>query len=93
MTNPNSGFIPGMYVPETLEGFPDVMIVLDRECKACPFWVRIKLPNGCDVLNLPGEATLPGAVQAAERAGHSPTHFWETGSLYISGIPASVRRK
>lgn len=77
--------------PQSPDDFPDLVIVLDRDARERPFWLRVKLPNGCDVVDLGKQSSLPGAVQAAEKLGFSPTHWTEGGS--ISPIPASVKRK
>ncbi len=82
-----------MVIPRALEDFPDLVLVLDRDDRERPFWLRAKTANGAASVDIGREATLPGAVRAAERLGFSPTHWMERTDRMISPIPDSVNRK
>jgi hypothetical protein len=74
---------------------PESCIMFDRTCPDRPFWLRLKVAGGIDVVEL-GDAngparSLPAAVQACTRLGHHPTHSYEKGTLPYP-IPASVVR-
>lgn len=74
---------------------PDSCVVFDRTCPERPFWLRLKVEGGIEIVEL-GDAngparSLPAAVQACTRLGHHPTHSYEKGTLPYA-IPASVVR-
>lgn len=59
------------------------------------FYVRIAEGENVRTVSIPGEATLPGAVQAADRLGYRCERYCDTrGGLagYPSKIPNAVRR-
>lgn len=82
---------------QTIEDMmPAQCIVLDRESPKRPFWLRVRIENGIDIVELEdadGPAmTLPSAVQAAIRLGYDPTHSMDAGSMPFL-IPDSVVRR
>ena len=76
--------------------FPRQVIVMDSALAARHpdkgFYLRIGHDNGdVDVVDLHGEMTLVGAVNAAQKKGYQPSHWMETTAGCASRIPSSIR--
>ncbi|MFK4705944.1 hypothetical protein ABIC83_002783 [Roseateles asaccharophilus] len=81
-------------------GMPAHCLVMDRELASRHpdkgFYLRVRLGDdaggdqGCDIVELTGECTLPGAVRAAIAKGYTPTHWMETTWTRPSQLPTSV---
>jgi len=78
------------------DDFPDQVIITDHECKKAPYYLRVKIENGVDHVELSDiegpVQTLVGAVQVSVAKGYDPTH-------YVDGhhgpwlIPSSIVRR
>lgn len=75
---------------------PDQCIVFDEECRKAPFWLRLRIPNGIDIVELHDAngpvMSLPAAVQACVRLGYDPTHSITARSAPYP-IPNSIVRR
>lgn len=58
------------------------------------FYVRLEEGRAVTTVELPGEATLPGAVMAADRLGYRCERYCDTrsGYPYAALIPSGIRR-
>lgn len=75
---------------------PEQCIVFDRECPKAPFWLRVRIPDGIDIVELHDAEgpvmSLPAAVQACIRLGYDPTHSITSRST-PHPIPSSIVRR
>jgi hypothetical protein len=62
-----------------IPGFPEEMIVFDREFTRAPFYLRKQVAEAVELIELDGAMSLPAAKQIAEDKGYAPTHWIERG--------------
>ena len=78
------------------DAMPKQCIVLDRECRTAPYYLRVEEGDRVrhvELADANGAAmSLPAAVAASEREGYHPTHSMEVGHSPWP-IPASVSRR